>query len=198
MATIIGIYKIQCLKSSKVYIGSSKNIKNRKKDHFYKLARNKHYNKHLQNSYNKYGKDNFIFEVLEECFIDELLNKEIYYVTTSEKKLFNIAIVVRNRLSYPRTEKHKEETRIKGLKYQKFAAQSRIGLKHSLETKIKMSRAKGCRLIEMYSKGNVLEKVFNNTSEICELMNIKSSNLRNNLYGITKTCCGKIFKYANK
>lgn len=198
MAILTGIYKIECLKNNKLYIGSSKNIYSREKEHFSTLNKNKHYNKHLQNAYNKYGKEGFLFEIIEECSVEDLLNREIYYVATSEKELFNINTVIRTRLSYPRTDKHREESRIKGLKYQKIAAQSRVGLKHSLETKIKISRARGCNLIEMYSKDNVLEKIFNNTSEICELMNIKSSNLRNNLYGITKTCCGKIFKYANK
>jgi group I intron endonuclease len=60
-----GIYKITCLATGKFYIGSSVNLKRRKYIHFRELQANVHNNKHLQFSYNKYGKDSFIFEVIE-------------------------------------------------------------------------------------------------------------------------------------
>lgn len=60
-----GIYKITCLATGKFYIGSSVNLKRRKCMHFRELKTNKHANKHLQFSYNKHGKDSFIFEVIE-------------------------------------------------------------------------------------------------------------------------------------
>lgn len=62
-----GIYIIRNLANDKVYIGKSKNIKQRKNTHFSALKLNKHNNQHLQNSYNKYGKNNFEFDVLEYC-----------------------------------------------------------------------------------------------------------------------------------
>ena len=54
-----GIYCIENLKNHKKYIGQSVDIKKRWRNHRYKLNGNKHFNQHLQNSWNYYGKDNF-------------------------------------------------------------------------------------------------------------------------------------------
>lgn len=75
-----GIYKIVNLINNKFYIGSSRNIKDRISHHLSELKNNKHTNTHLQNSYNKYGKENFKFEVIEYCELTELLLKEEYYI----------------------------------------------------------------------------------------------------------------------
>lgn len=60
-----GVYQITSLIDKKVYIGSSYNIEQRIKKHISALNNRKHINRYLQNCWNKYGKDNFIFETLE-------------------------------------------------------------------------------------------------------------------------------------
>ena len=60
-----GIYKITCLVNGKFYIGSSVNLKRRCYWHFHALQLDQHYNNHLQKSYNKHSKEQFIFEVIE-------------------------------------------------------------------------------------------------------------------------------------
>lgn len=75
-ANIIGVYYIKCKVTNKQYIGSSKNIQSRLSKHFSELFNNKHRNKKLQEEFNKYGYDNFKFDIYETCNIDELLNKE--------------------------------------------------------------------------------------------------------------------------
>jgi group I intron endonuclease len=62
---ISGIYQIKNLKNNKIYIGSSKNIKERFLQHKYNLKNNKHCNPILQNSWNKYGEENFEFIIIE-------------------------------------------------------------------------------------------------------------------------------------
>lgn len=62
---MIGIYKIYNNFNSKIYIGSSNNIKKRILSHFRDLKVNNHRNGYLQNAYNKYGKDYFKYEILE-------------------------------------------------------------------------------------------------------------------------------------
>lgn len=69
---MIGIYKITS-PSNKIYIGQSLNIERRFKE--YKLLRCKK-QIILQNSLNKYGVENHIFEIIEECNINELNTKE--------------------------------------------------------------------------------------------------------------------------
>lgn len=83
MKNDIGIYQIVNTKTNKRYIGSSKALANRKYDHFGKLRHNTHHNTYLQNAYNKYGESAFIFDVLETLKpedIDNLLNREQYYI----------------------------------------------------------------------------------------------------------------------
>lgn len=76
-----GIYQIRNLINDKIYIGSSNDLPKRKREHFRVLFKNIHYNNKLQNSYNKHGKENFIFEVIE--FVedtDKLLKHEQYWI----------------------------------------------------------------------------------------------------------------------
>lgn len=79
---MIGIYKITNLVNGKSYIGQSVNIHKRFIAH--KSAafnpNNKNYNLHLYRAIRKYGVENFSFEVLEECKVSELNEKEKYYI----------------------------------------------------------------------------------------------------------------------
>lgn len=60
------IYSIKNKSNNKLYIGSSINYKERKKQHLYTLRRNASSSILLQRAWNKYGESNFIFEILEE------------------------------------------------------------------------------------------------------------------------------------
>jgi len=73
-----GIYKIINLINGKVYIGQSDRLNEREREHFYQLDKQEHHNEHLQKSYNKYGKDNFIFECIEQT--EDLDNREVYWI----------------------------------------------------------------------------------------------------------------------
>ena len=71
-----GIYKITNITNGKMIIGLSSDIKRRWKHHENRLRKNKHSNPHLQNAWNKYGKQNFKFEIILLCSIEELDNEE--------------------------------------------------------------------------------------------------------------------------
>lgn len=75
-----GIYCILNLKNQKKYIGSSKNLYERIQVHLSSLKRGSHFNNYLQNSFNKYKKDNFIYIILEYCDIKELKKREQFYI----------------------------------------------------------------------------------------------------------------------
>lgn len=79
---MIGIYKITNLTNNKSYIGQSINISARFRKH-----RNApfnpsdhSYNYPLYKAIRKYGIENFKFEVLEECLVEELTDKENYWI----------------------------------------------------------------------------------------------------------------------
>lgn len=66
--------------NGKTYVGQSKDVYKRKKQHNNLLKQNKHQNKHLQNSYNKYGASAFEFYILEHCSKDNLNENEIFWI----------------------------------------------------------------------------------------------------------------------
>lgn len=72
---MIGIYKITNPKG-KIYIGQSTNIKERFRK--YNKLSNKRQVK-LFNSFQKYGINNHKFEIIEECNIEQLNEREIYW-----------------------------------------------------------------------------------------------------------------------
>jgi group I intron endonuclease len=89
-----GIYQIRNLINNKLYIGSSQVISKRWELHKCSLKTNKHHNIHLQRAYNKYGKDNFVFEILEHIDdINNLYPKEQYYIDLLKPE-YNIGGVV--------------------------------------------------------------------------------------------------------
>lgn len=73
-----GIYIITNIVNNKSYIGSSLDYKQRLRQHKYSLRNNKHYNKHLQSSFNKYGEENFTFNLLELC--SNLIERETFHI----------------------------------------------------------------------------------------------------------------------
>ena len=79
---IIGIYKITS-PSGKIYVGQSVNIEKRKIQHNNFNEIKKH--PKLFNSVKKYGIETHIFEIIEECIIEQLNEREIYWGT-----LFNV------------------------------------------------------------------------------------------------------------
>jgi group I intron endonuclease len=62
--SISGIYIITCNTNGKVYVGQSQRIHNRWKGHIGLLVKGTHGNEHLQRAWNKYGEENFVFEIL--------------------------------------------------------------------------------------------------------------------------------------
>lgn len=76
------VYKIENLINKKVYIGVDSYFPKRIKQHQSMLSKNKHKNKYLQYSYNKYGKNNFTFELVEHCKDRKtMLNREIELIS---------------------------------------------------------------------------------------------------------------------
>ena len=57
-------------------MGSSVNIESRFATHLRELRKGTHHAGHLQNSYNKYGRDSYVINVLLECDPEELIAEE--------------------------------------------------------------------------------------------------------------------------
>lgn len=72
---MIGIYKV-INPSGKIYIGQSINIEERWKCHKYGTG----LGLKMTRSYKKYGYENHIFEIIEECISDKLDERELYWI----------------------------------------------------------------------------------------------------------------------
>jgi len=81
---MIGIYLITCLVNGKQYVGQSRDIHKRKIQH-----KNKPQSK-IREDLEMYGWDAFKFEVLEECDLQKLTERENYYIKTLNPA-YNIA-----------------------------------------------------------------------------------------------------------
>lgn len=127
---MVGIYKITS-PNNKVYIGQSSDINRRFKEYKRVNCRNQI---RLYNSFKKYGVKNHIFEIIEECSIDELSNRERYwqeyYNSISKKSGLNCMFVNSNDKPMVLSEETKNKIS-KGL----------IGKKQSEYTKIKRAKS---------------------------------------------------------
>lgn len=98
------IYKIQSkIHPDRFYIGSAIQTKSRWCLHLADLRKNKHHSSKLQNHYNKYGKDDLIFIVIEPCFPEFLVIREQYYLDTL-KPFFNINKIANSCLGLKRSK----------------------------------------------------------------------------------------------
>lgn len=91
---MIGIYKITNLKNGKMYIGQSRQIEKRFQQHKTQarfLEEDKWYNQLYIDMYS-IGIDNFSFEVIEECSIEDLNEREEYWIKyyNSQEDGYNI------------------------------------------------------------------------------------------------------------
>lgn len=83
----IGIYGIKNMINDHIYIGKTgMNFGDRWDSHKALLRGGKHFNQHLQRSWDKYGEENFNFVIIEECAVEELDDKERYYIKLYREK----------------------------------------------------------------------------------------------------------------
>jgi len=194
-----GIYKIENIINHKIYIGSSINLKSREYKHFWMLNNNIHDNNHLQNSFNKFGKDCFNFEIIEICNFDELIDKENFYITKYKSNIveygYNLATV-----NEFRRNTYNDEVKIKLSKYNlekngNFNKYSLINIETNEEF-IFESLVDGANYLIDYgfAKGkprNVRMSISNS------LRGVKLNNGKNNNGSIRKTCYKHKFKIIN-
>jgi group I intron endonuclease len=216
---MIGIYKIINPKG-KIYIGQSIDVDIRWKYSYFNL--NCSQQPKLYNSLKKYGVNNHKFEVIEECNLDELNDKEVYwkkYYLKEKRNNLNEVLFLKiydaggGPLLQPhkdkigmslRGKKHSEETK-------KKMSEKAKGRKYSEESKKKMSevkkgktftkeqkknfKGKKCRPILQYDlEGNFI-KEWVNFKSIKDKHGFHNSGLCYCCQGVQKTAYGFIWRY---
>jgi len=199
------IYTITNLINGKMYVGLTINPKSRKKDHFVLLKANKHYNSYLQNAVNKYGIENFEFEILEDYPEDFLFSMENYWCNilnthdkehgynlkcTSDSKSYRMSEETKRKISEYNIYKWKnKKERIKYESSLVAMQAARIGSKHSLESKLKMSNTKtNGRKIDIYLYNGDYVTTVNFELEASNFTKVSRTAINNNLNGLSKYC----------
>jgi group I intron endonuclease len=110
---IAGVYRIRNLVSGRNYVGSARCIADRWKSHRHMLRHGQHHAVALQRSWDKHGEVAFAFEVLEECLVELLLDREQHWIDRLDaahpKRGFNIATVAGTRAGVPQPQSSKDK-----------------------------------------------------------------------------------------
>ena len=203
---IAGIYSLTNKTTNKKYIGQTVYLNGRKGDHLLNLRRNQHDNDYLQKAFNKYGEDEFIFEVLEVIEKlesgandkDRLTEREQYwmdYYNCYDRECgYNINPSAE--VNYMSGKTHTEEARKKiseAAKGRKMTEEdkerlitSRTNKPSKAIRKIPIKEAKheikkvGKTLYEYHVKTpEGIEHTFTNLAEFCNLNNLSRTHLAN-------------------
>ena len=176
-----GIYLIRNLVTNKVYIGKTKCIYKRIKQHVTQLnTKSKDENPHLINAWHKYGRANFTYIVLEYLPLDEklLAEKELFYMnlydSLNPEKGYNLrydsstGMIVKEETK----QKLKESRALRNIKFPNMNKET--GIKSSLFWKnnpdvLKQMAEKVAEQIRIYKIG----KFDYNTEELIEVYNTK-------------------------
>lgn len=141
--SISGIYKISSIRFPKrFYIGSSKNISNRWKQHLALLKQRIHHCKKLQKHYNEYGKEDLYISLVVGCENNKesLLRLEQFFID-SMPTYFNMSMDV---FSIPQfRQKYKPVIKKK---------KKKVFIKDKLKEKIKFEEETKRQLLELLKK----------------------------------------------
>lgn len=199
---MIGIYKITNPKG-RIYIGQSIDI-NKRWDDYQKYINCKTQPK-LFNSLNKYTPQNHKFEVIEECKIEELNDKEEHYILLFESHIKGLNCKIGSKpswtgkkrpqhsqwlkengcgLSYERTEKHKNHLR-----------DVLSGRKLSKEICKKISQNKIGKGLKPIICDTLFGMEFKSLTEASEILNLNKGNICEVLKGTKTHIKGFVFRY---
>lgn len=147
-----GIYQITNVINGYRYIGSTSRLGHRWEDHRRTLRGNYHKNSKLQNAWNKYGEENFIFEPLYIAEINMLCSIEQWYLDSYLPE-YNIAKhVLTSTLGLKISAEVKAAWSVKrkgrklSQKHKSLIAQGLMGRVVTSETRIKQSAANNTKV----------------------------------------------------
>lgn len=104
---MIGIYEIRNKVNGKRYIGSSKQVEKRWNQHILSLEKGIHHSIPLQRAWDKYGRHNFEFTLIEECNQDNMVEVEQHHLNKNPE--YNVG---KHALGGDNISKHPDRTQI--------------------------------------------------------------------------------------
>lgn len=109
-----GVYRIRNLINDKKYVGSAgSSFSQRWKDHRRHLRKGTHHSAYLQNSWNKYGEDAFVFEIIERTAPEHAVAVEQTFIdfwkATDPQYGYNVCPTAGSRLGYKQSQDMKDK-----------------------------------------------------------------------------------------
>lgn len=164
----MAIYKITNKLNGNCYIGSTSNLNKRKSQHFCTLRKNQNKCGYLQNAWNKYGEENFVFEIIEEIKESKnLIVREQHYFDTLKPK-YNIRKI----------------------------ADSCLGVKKSLKDRTEISIRNSKAVLQYNLEGQFI-KEWKNAQEVEKFIGVPSKSVSECCRGRIMTSKGFIFKFRD-
>ena len=173
MQKISGVYSILNEVTNLIYIGSSNSLFHRKNQHFSLLESKKHFNNKLQNAWCKYGKENFSFNIIEECSVEELQEKEQFWInfyqSYKQNQGYNLVKIAERKILSDETKSKISKNHKKYWKNKKFSeshlekmrnncGKHSKGKKLSPEHIIKLKNCHKKKIVQIDSFGNVVNE----------------------------------------
>lgn len=151
-----GIYQIRNLTTSRIYVGSAVSLPHRWNGHKYHLKNKSHKNIRLQNAFNKYGMEDFVFSVIE--YVEnktDLISREQFWMdklNAASRDNYNLSPTARSCLGCKHTPEsraklsaakmgHKQNTPEVRTKLRTASTGNKyaLGFKHTPEARARMS-----------------------------------------------------------
>jgi group I intron endonuclease len=180
---MIGIYKIINPKG-KIYIGQSINIDRRFKE-YKKLQCNQSIK--LYNSLKKYSPENHIFEIIEECSVEQLSDKEEFYIKYFNSHINGLNIKLASKPSWTGKKRPEHSIFMKSKSYLKYERtdKHRNNLSNMMKKVWKEKKEEICKNISKNKIGKKVKKIqcietkeiFSSIKECSEKMNINKGCL---------------------
>lgn len=189
-----GVYSITCKTTGKYYIGGAVNLYDRIRLHISDLLSNTHHNSYLQNAVNKYGIENFKFEVIDFYYKDLVFGAELWWINIldacNKERGYNINAYTKTRQGAVLSQKTKDKI-----------SKSLRGRKRSEDIKKKATKALrsaiGKSVVQLDLNGNFIKK-WKVLSDAARTLGIVPTNITANAKGKILKCKKWIFVYADE
>lgn len=180
-----GIYQIRNIINNKIYVGSSSNLNRRKDNHFKSLIKGNHHSKYLQNSFNKYGVINFVFEILAKAPKERiyLLKLEQFFLNNL-KPTYNMTLTAGSQLGTKHTVYAKLKMRQKKLGIPKSKSHIQL-LAQTRYKPIQQICPLTCNIIAEYDS----------VKEAANMLKVDKGDITKVAKGVRKTVGGFVWRY---
>jgi group I intron endonuclease len=144
-----GVYKITCIIEDKFYLGGTRNIRARWKEHLNALRRNRHSSPKLQQAFNAHGEGSFLLSVVELCPRLDLKNKEQFYLDLWKPYRcgYNLLPSAHSLQGTKWSKEHRDRQR-----QSMIGNTLSLGRKHTKETLIEIAESNSRRIISQQTR----------------------------------------------